>query len=50
LKIRGNPKLDILSFQENAFLKHVLLFPLNREVNRTGIPVPPAAPAIPENQ
>lgn len=50
LKIRGNPKLDILSFQENAFLKHVLLFPLNREVNRTGIPVPPPAPAIPENQ
>jgi hypothetical protein len=28
----------------------VLLFPLNREVNRTGIPVPPPAPAIPENQ
>ncbi|MBU6182087.1 MAG: hypothetical protein KGR46_04675 [Verrucomicrobia bacterium] len=33
LKIRGNPKLDLLTHQENAFLRQVLLFPLSREVS-----------------
>lgn len=44
LEIRGDPKLDLLAHQENAFLRQVLLFPLNRAVPvgfpKAGEPLP----------
>jgi len=42
LKIRGDPKLALLTHQENAFLRQVLLFPLNREAS-VGFPKAPSA-------